>query len=109
MGPGIPVAGVGQPAQRAGHIAHFGDLPIELGEVIERDPLHVRAGAPAIAPQPKQIADTLDREPEVASAADEVKPMHILRLVDPVVAVTPAGRSDETDRLVMADHLGRDT
>ena len=55
----VAVAGVGKLAQRVSHRLHLGDLRLELGDVLQRYPLHLGAGAVLVPPQPDQVLDAL--------------------------------------------------
>ncbi len=56
----------------------------------------------------EQLADLGEREPGVvAQAADELQPIEIRGVVQPVVAVRAGGRLEQADLLVVADRAGR--
>ena len=51
-----------------GHLLQLPRLPLEDVDVLEGNPLHVRAGAITIPPQGDEFRDLLDGEAEVAGA-----------------------------------------
>src|SRR5690242_10776058 len=79
----------------------------ERRHVLESDALHLRIAALAVAPEAKQVPDLLDREPKISCPANEAKPMKVLRAIVPVAARLSVSGWNEIDRLVVADHLGR--
>lgn len=62
VGPVVPVAGVGELRERALHRLHLRDALLEIGDVGERDALHVAAGAAAVDPEPEQRLDLVQAE-----------------------------------------------
>src|SRR5690606_33122143 len=67
------------------------------------------AGALAVIPQPQQYLDLLHRKAERPAALDEAQSVQVLVGVDAVAGKGAARWRDQSDRLVMADHLGADT
>ena len=73
----ISVAGRREMLQRVRHfVERLRPLP-QFGNMLERDRLHLRIAAVAVAPQAQEIADLLDREAKVSRAADERQPVDI--------------------------------
>lgn len=105
----VPFARVGQGVQHGRHVPHVGDAPVEFPHMRERDGLHVGAGALAVAPEAEQVADAVDGKAEVPGASNECEAMHVGGVEMPVVAGLPARRGNQPDRLIVPDHLDRDT
>ena len=77
-------------ARRIGRLAEALAVPFAGGLVLE------------------QLADLGQREPGVvAQAADELEPVEVGRVVQPVVAFGAGGRLEQPDLLVVADRAGR--
>jgi hypothetical protein len=74
--PRVAVTAVRQMRQRALHRLHLVDAALQVTHVRERDALHVGTGAAAVAPQPEQRLDLLDRKSKVARAPDEAQRVH---------------------------------
>ena len=70
--------------------------------------LHFGAGALAVAPQPEEIANILDRKAEVARIGDEAQAVDIGIGLIAIAAVPARRRRDQADLLIMADHPLRD-
>src|SRR5919106_4954214 len=62
-----------------------------------------QAGALPVLDQRGERSHLLDREAEVAAAADEGEPSDVLLAVAPLTAVAPAGPGQEADLLVVSD------
>jgi len=76
---GAVVAGASR-RQVLERVRHFGEVAgalLQRGDVLKRDPLHLGAAAVVIAPQAQEVADLVDRKPEVARPADEGEPMDV--------------------------------
>ena len=67
----------------------------------------ILAGSFLVVPQTEQFADIIYRKAKVAGAADEPQRMYFGRAVKPIASFGAFGRSDQTDFLLMPDHLGR--
>src|SRR5512146_942072 len=93
--------------QRALHGLQLGDALVELLDVRERERLYLAAGPALVAPQTQELLDLLDGESEVARLADEAQGMHVGRRVSPVAGICPHRLLNESDSLVVADHLRR--
>ena len=94
----------GQVLKRSPHLVKFASLAAEFVRPREREGLHVHARPPAIVPQRDELANFLDRKPEVAGASDKAKRVNIALVVVAVTGVAARGRRDEADLLVMPDH-----
>lgn len=73
LGHGAPVAGGRHLLQHAPDGAEVRDLSPDLLEMVNGDALHLGAGVAAAVDKPQQRADLVQREAEVASAADEAE------------------------------------
>src|SRR5688500_7387552 len=93
--------------ERLAHGLHLGDLGVELRDVLRGQPLHVRARAPAVAPEAEQRLDLGEREAQVARAPDEAQHVHIGLGVHAITRRGARSAGNESILLVMADHLGR--
>ena len=94
----------GQVLKRSPHLVKFASLAAEFVRPREREGLHVHARPPAIVPQRDELANFLDRKPEVAGAPDKAKGVNVA-LVVVAVSRDPTGSGrDEADLLVMPDH-----
>src|SRR3546814_13158806 len=92
---------VGQcPAQR---LKRFGLAAQFLGAG-DGEGLDLGAGTLAVAPQPQQTSDILDRKAEVTGIGDEPQTMDIGIRIVAIAAVPALRRRDQTDLLIMADH-----
>src|SRR6185437_6879574 len=109
FGPMVAAAVLGELNERPEHRLQLRDLALELGDVLRREPLHLGAFPAAIVPKRQQLADLLDIEPDVARALHEAQAMHVRRRIDAIAGGGSAGRGDEPDLLVVADHLRRNT
>src|SRR3546814_4098925 len=70
--------------------------------------LDLGVGTLAVAPQPQQTSDILDRKAEVTGIGDEPQTMAIGIRIVAIAAVPALRRRDQTDLLIMADHPLRD-
>src|SRR5690606_18210323 len=66
----------------------------------------VGAFARAVLPQADQGLDAVQRKPQVARAFYEAQRLHVLVGVLPVARIAARGGIDQSDALVVADHLG---
>ena len=73
LGPLVTVAVLREMPEGGGHLLQLPRLPLEDVDVLEGDPLHVRAGAIPIPPQGDEFPDLLDGEAEVAGPPDEAE------------------------------------
>src|SRR5579863_8535977 len=101
----VALAGIDQMAHRRRHAPHLGDALFKVVEVARGDALHFASGALLVTPQRQQLADFRHGKPELASAADELKFVYVVRTVVAVAVLTPRGRPQQADRLVMPDHF----
>jgi hypothetical protein len=92
--------------QRGGHLLQLSGLPLQDIDVVQRDALHVRAGTGPISPEGDEFRDLIDGEPEIAGAPDESERVYVACGVDPVTSLGPHGSWDQSNGLVVADHLG---
>src|SRR3546814_796600 len=92
------------PAQR---LKRFGLAAQFLGAG-DGEGLDLGAGTLAVAPQPQQTSDILDRKAEVTGIGDEPQTMDIGIRIVAIAAVPALRRRDQTDLLIMADHPLRD-
>lgn len=66
-------------AQLVAKGGQVGDLALDLGQVPTRDPVHLLAWPVALVGQPQQLAHGIQREAEIARAADEAQARGELR------------------------------
>lgn len=64
-------AGSDHPVEFAAQRAQIGDLAIDFGEVDARDPVDRFAGLVLVIRQREELAHGIEREAEIAGAADE--------------------------------------
>src|SRR3546814_21184317 len=88
------------PAQRLKRIS-FTPQFVGTGD---RERFYFGAGALAVAPKSKEIADVLDRKAEIARIGDEPQAMDIGIRIIAVAAVPASRRRDPADPLVVPDH-----
>ena len=81
------------------------EAALDIGQVRAGDPVGIVAGSLRIVREPQQIADGLDRKPQLAGVADEAQALQVVRAVGAVVARRAAGVGQEPDPLVVADRL----
>lgn len=103
------MAAMQQGGEGALHGLHGGDALAEFVHVLLGDLLDVGTGAALVLPQAHQLADLGHRKTQVAAALDEAQGMHIGRAVEPVAAVGARDGAQQTQRLVMPQHLGGHT
>ncbi len=99
---------LGEMAKRGGHGLEGARLLLQRRHVIEGDAPDIGAGAAAVPPERQQLAHILQREGEIAGVADEAQHGDVAGGIG-AVAIRPPRRMQQPDRLVMADHLLRDT
>jgi hypothetical protein len=83
------------------------DLGVDLGDMVQRQALDVGAGPPFVVPEIEKPPYALDREAEIAGAADEAQNADIGLAVNAVAAFAAAGGRDQAGDFVIADGLGR--
>jgi protein-S-isoprenylcysteine O-methyltransferase Ste14 len=83
------------------------DLGVDLADMIKSKALDVGAGAPFVMPEIKQPPDALDREAEIAGAANEAECADIGFAVNTIATFAAAGGRDQAGGLVIADRFGR--
>jgi hypothetical protein len=66
----IAIAGSGEFTDRISHYRKFSDLCLDLGHMLGRKPLYIRAGAPLVPPEINKQTGALDREPRSRAAFD---------------------------------------
>lgn len=91
------------------HLGQFPRLLLEGLDMPLRDPFHIRAGAASVAPKRQKPFDLFDGKPEVARPADEAEGLYVLVLIDAVARMGAQVGANQTDILVLADHLDRYT
>src|SRR5687767_992993 len=94
--------------ERAPHFVECAGLALQFCGAGERERLHIAAGAAAVVPQCKQLADFLDRKAEVARAPDEAQRMNVATVVVAIARIPPRGFRQQADLLIMADHSRAD-
>ena len=67
--PLIPMTGLGQMLQRAHHVAHLGDLAVQLADMLQGQRFDIGAGPCLILPERKEVANCGYREAEIAGTA----------------------------------------
>ena len=96
----------GQMAQAFRHGAERFSLGFQCGDMIQRKALDLRTRPRAIAPEIQQALHIQQGKAKIARMANETKRRDIGLVIDPV-AIGAAPGSDQSNRLIMADHLGR--
>src|SRR5690625_2154837 len=97
LGPLVSVAIGRQMLERAAHGVEFLNLGLELGDVILSDRLYLGARPRPVTPERHQDLYLLDREAEVAGAADKSQRMDVALGIDPVTVFAALGRRHEAD------------
>src|SRR3546814_9543531 len=69
--------------------------------------LHIGAGAGSVLPQAQQHRHFVDRESQSPRALDEAQDVDVVFAVDAIVALGAQWSADQSDRLVVPDHLRR--
>ena len=83
--------------------------PTPVAEVLAQSPAVaaiLEAKAEPVAPEPEQMPDLLHVKPEISGTADEPETVDVVRGVVPVAARLAIRGRNESDRLVVANHLG---
>jgi hypothetical protein len=80
---------------------------VQLGahglQMLARQISRFQAGALSVPDQRRELSHLLDREAEVAAAADEGEAPDVLLAIAPLTAVATAGRRQEADLLIVSD------
>lgn len=97
---------------RVGQLApqrvQVGDLAIDLGQMLARDRVHRDAAPVALACDAEQRTHLLQREAEVAYAANEAKPHDVVLAIGSVVALRACRRRNQPRAFVVADRFDLD-
>ena len=91
------------------HLLQLHDFSVEIGEMLHCELLDLGARSTMVSPEGEQLSNGFDGKAEIASAPDEPEGVHVVVAVTAVACVAPNGRRQQSDRLVMPDHLGRHT
>lgn len=83
--------------------AETGDPGLHLGEPRAGDRVGRRTGLGGVILKPKQGADCLHLEPQLARVANERQASEVGGIVEPPVACRPGWRGQEPDLLIVAD------
>ena len=102
---GHPVAFVGEFLDGIPHSYECRDLGV-LADMVEGQPLDVGAGARLVMPEIKKPPDALDREAEIAGAADKAQCADIGLVINTVAAFAAVGGCDQAGGFVIADGFG---
>lgn len=78
--------------QRPAHFRQRGRLLIQLGNMPQRDRLHLGRRPSSITPERQKLADIVDGKAQIAGAADETQRLHLVRVVMPVTILPARGR-----------------
>jgi hypothetical protein len=70
---------------------------------------HVAADATAVLPEADELLDLLDREPEVAGAADESQRVNVRVVLKPITRVRAPGFLQQPERFIVTNRLRRDS
>jgi len=106
--PVIALAMLGEVAQRGGHGLEGAGLLLQRRHMVEGDAPDIGTGAVVVPPERQEATHILQREGQVAGMADEAQHRDIIGGIDAVAVRLPC-RVQQADRLVMPDHLLRDT
>src|SRR5690606_23558576 len=104
--PVVTLATVRQLHQRIAQGAHLGDLALQLGDMLLGQRLYIGTGAPLVLPQGQQFANLLERKSQIPCALDEGQAMQVVCVVLPIATLRPPGMGQQSDGLVVANHLG---
>src|SRR3546814_560441 len=91
------------------HPPEIGDLATDVSDVRQRHLVHLAAGVVAAVHQCEQSAHLVQREAELATAADEGQPFDVPGIVNALAARAARGLGHDADPLVVADRLDVDT
>lgn len=103
--PRIAMAAIGKRLERSLHRGHFGHAPVQVGNVQQRDALHVGAGAPAVLPQLRQGCDLDHAETQFARVTNEAQRVHFIRAVLALAGVGATNLRQRAEGFVVANHL----
>ena len=101
----IAVALVGEFLDGIPHRAHRGNLRRDLGDMVQRQPFDIPAGAALVLPKVEQPAYAFDREAEIAGPFNEPQDEDIRLCVDAIAAAGTIRGRDQPGRLVIANGL----
>jgi hypothetical protein len=86
--PMIPAAFIGELLQGFHHGLHLADFPLQPGDLLLCQTLHIATLAGSVSPERQQFLDFLHRKAKVARAPDEAQHLHFGVRID-AVADTP--------------------
>ena len=104
--PCIAVAAVNKGFERPLHRGHFSHAPVQVGDMRQRDALHVGAGAPPVLPQLQQGRDLDHAETQFARVTNEAQRVHFIRAVLAIAGVGAANLRQQPQGFIVASHLG---
>ena len=104
----VAVAMIHEVRQCGLHGSKFLQLGIKFLQVRLRQRLDLPARATLVLPQPEQFADLINGESKAARLAEELQGTHFLLRVLAIAGLGAQGFREQSDLLVVADHLGRD-
>ncbi len=85
----------------------FADALIDMGDVLVQHAVDLATALSRRILQPQQQLDLIHGHVEGAAMADEGKALHVMNVIDAVVARSPVGRGQQTFPFVEADGLHR--
>src|SRR5690606_39136796 len=81
------------------------DLALHLAEMLARDRVNSLTRSIALIRKSEEVAHLLDREAEIARAANEAETTEMRGRIAPVIAASALGLRQEPDALVIPDRL----
>ena len=99
----------GQAAFVFAHRFELIDLLAKPGGMDTHEQFDLAALAMPVSPQIDQFADLRDRKAQIAGSADESQFVDVVVGIVPVIRRIPPGGPDQTGRLIIADHLRRNS
>src|SRR5690606_12891015 len=74
----VAMAMLREPAKRFHYGPHFAYPALQIGDVCFSEALHFARGTLLVAPEREQGGDFIEREAQIAGAANELKHSHVL-------------------------------
>ena len=105
----IPAARVSEMPQGVDHCLHFIDLSFKTIDLLKCQAFYIGTMPCPVAPERQKLFDLLHRKAKVAGSAYEAQHPHFGAGLNSAPRHGPSCRSEVGNRLVVADHLGRDS
>src|SRR6185437_9763084 len=104
----VTVATVHEMLERRLHRLHFRDPGFDLGDVREREALHLVAAAAPVLPEAEELGNLPHREAQVPGARDETQDVNVRFRVVAIAGRRPARLRNQAHRLVVTNHFRGD-